>query len=122
MRRWPVWAAVGVAIGLALGFAIGWWLWPAKYTNTPPSVLRQDYYDDYLLMTAAAYEVEGNLKQAQERLIALAPKKPVVSVIELAERLVKTGGDPEEIARLARLAQAMGTTTSTLAPYLEGPP
>lgn len=122
MRRWPVWAAAGVAIGLALGFAIGWWLWPAKYTNTAPSMLRQDYYDDYLLMIAAAYEVEGNLEQAQERLTSLAPEEPVAPVIELAERLIEAGGTPVEITRLARLAQALGTTTPALAPYQEGPP
>jgi hypothetical protein len=111
-----------MAMGLALGFAIGRWLWPAKYTNTAPSVLRQDYYDDYLMMIAVAYEMEGNLEQAQTRLISLAPEEPVAPVIELAERLVETGGDPVEITRLARLAQALGTITPALAPYQEGPP
>jgi hypothetical protein len=122
-RKWLLWASVGIAVGLATGVAIGWWLWPAKYTNTAPSVLRQDYYDDYLMMTAVAYEVEGNLEQAQVRLLSLAPTKPPAApVIELAERLVETGGESEKITRLARLAQALGTTTRVLAPYLEGPP
>ncbi len=121
-RQWLVWAAAGVALGLAVGFAIGWWLWPGKYTNTAPAVLRQDYYDDYLVMIAAAYEVEENLEQAQERLISLAPKEPVAPVIELAERLIKVGGDSVEITRLARLAQALGTTTPVLAPYQEESP
>ncbi len=121
-RQWLLWAVVGVAVGLAIGFAIGWWRWPAQYTNTAPSVLRQDYYDDYVMMIATAYEVEGNLEQAQERLISLTPEEPVKPVIELVERLIKTGSDPVEITRLARLAQALGITTPALAPYQEEPP
>lgn len=119
---WMMQAAVAVAVGLALGFAVGWWLWPVQYTNTAPAVLRQDYRDDYIVMVATAYEVERDLEQARERLKLLNPEEPAVSVTELVERLIEADGSSEDIARLARLAWALGATAPTLIPYLEGPP
>ena len=114
---------VGVVLGLALGFAIGWWLWPVQYTNTGPDVLRQDYRDDYVVMVATAYEAEGNLELARERLRLLDPVEPSAPVIELAERLGEAGsGGAEDIERLTRLARALGAATPPLAPDVEGRP
>ena len=121
-RRWVTWAALGVAVGLSLGFATGWWWWPVEYTNTAPNALRQDHADDYVLMVATAFEVEEDLEQAQERLKLLDAEEPAAPVIELAERLVEAGGDARDVTRLARLAGALGSTTSILAPYLESLP
>ncbi len=119
--KWIAWAVLGLAVGLALGFAVGWWLWPLEYTNTAPDVLRQDYYDDYVLMTAVAYEIDGgDVEQARARLELLDPQDPAVPVIELAQRLIKAGGAAEDITRLARLAWALGSLPPTLTPYLEG--
>jgi len=121
-RRRIVQVFVGLAVGLALGFAIGWGLWPVQYTNTKPAVLRQDYRDDYVLMIAAAYEVEGDLQLARERLALLDPQEPAKPVVELAERLIESNGNTEEIARLARLAWALRAVTPELVPYLENQP
>ena len=121
-RKWVVRVAVGVVVGLAIGCAIGWWLWPVQYTNTAPTVLRHDYRDDYVVMVATAYEVEEDLEQARERLRLLDSEEPAAPVVELAERLIEADGSAEDIARLAHLAWGLGATTSTLAPYLEGPP
>jgi len=74
------------------------------------------------VMVAAAYEVEEDLGQARERLELLDSEEPAALVVELAERLVEAGGSTEDITHLARLAWALGATTSTLVPYLEGPP
>ena len=113
--------AFGIAAGLALGLVIGW-LWPVQYTNTAPSVLRQDYRDDYIVMVAAAYEVEGDSERARERLRLLNPKDPVAPMVELAERLVRESGSVNDIAHLANLAWALESITPTLTPYLEDNP
>jgi len=122
LRRWLTWMAAGLAAGIALGVAIGWWLWPVAYTNNAPDVLRQDYRDEYILMTAAAYDVDGRLDRARERLTLLHPQEPAAPVIELAKRLIEAGGSAEDIARLARMAWALGATAPELTPYLEGQP
>ena len=119
---WVRWAAVGLVAGLLLGFAIGWWWWPVEYTNTAPDALRQDYHDDYIVMTATAFELDADQERARERLELLDPEEPARPVVELAERLVEAGADSSDVARLARLAAALGTVSSALAPYLEPPP
>jgi hypothetical protein len=121
VRRFPKWTTfcvVGVVIGLALGLAVGWWFWPVQYTNTAPDVLRQDYRDDYITMVATAYEMEKDLQLARARLELLDPGVPTAPVTDLAERLVGAGGSAADIARLQRLAWALGALTPTSTPYL----
>ena len=122
MRRWVILGVIGLAVGLTMGIAIGWWVWPVEYTNTPPSVLRQDYRDEYIVMVATTYEVEGDLDRARERLAALDAEDHAAPVIEAGERLIAAGGKPEDIARLAQLAWALDVITPSLAPYLEEQP
>ncbi len=122
VRQWLGWAALGLAIGLAVGFAAGWWWWPVEYTNTTPDTLHPQYQDEYVLMTAAAFEVDGDAAEAGQRLSLVAPDDPALPVVQLAERLIEAEGDPAEIVRLARLAQALGMTPSTLRPYVEEMP
>jgi hypothetical protein len=108
-------------MGLALGFAIGWWFWPVEYTNTAPNALHQAYRDDYILMIATAYEIDGrDLQQARSQLELLDPQDPAAPVIELAERLASAGGSDEDIACLARLAWALRSLPPTPTPHLEG--
>ncbi|MBU0703056.1 MAG: hypothetical protein KKC18_04240 [Chloroflexi bacterium] len=121
MQSWAGRIAIGVAAGLALGLAIGW-LWPVQYTNTAPAVLRQDYHDDYVVMVAAAYEIESDPERARERLALLDAENPAAPVVELGERLVAVGGSAQDITRLARLSWALKAITPTLVPYLEGGP
>ena len=71
---------------------------------------------------ATAYAVENDLQQARERLKLLAPEEPAAPVVELAERLIEAGGSAEDIAGLARLAEALGALTPALTPYLESGP
>lgn len=113
---------MGAFFGLALGFIVGWGLFPVQYTNTFPSVLRQDYRDDYIIMVATAYHMEGDLEQARARLELLDAGNPVGPVIELAERLIEVGGSGDDITRLAHLAWALESITPRLIPYLERQP
>ncbi len=120
MRRIALLASVGLALGLALGLLTGWVLWPVQYTNTAPSQLRQDYRDDFILMVAAAYRVEGDLEAARARLALLDPDDPARPAVELAERLIAEGGRPTDIQMLVHLADGLGAITAPMIPYLEG--
>lgn len=108
-RKVGIAAALGLIAGAGLGVAIGWWLWPVEYVNTAPDTLRRDYRDEYILMTATAYEVDGNLARATERLLLLNPTDPAAPVRELAERLAAAGGAPADIARLNNLLAALSS-------------
>ncbi|MBN1177597.1 MAG: hypothetical protein JXD18_00165 [Anaerolineae bacterium] len=122
MRKAVLLALMGLALGVGAGLLIGWQLWPVSYTNTAPHQLRQDYHDDYVLMVAAAYQVEGNLNAATDRLSLLDPETPGRPVIDLAERLIAADGGEQDIRLLAHLAQALGVTSPTLAPYTDAAP
>lgn len=113
---------VGLALGITMGLLVGWVLWPVQYTNTPPAQLRQDYRNDYILMVAAAYQVEGNADAALERLARLDPEQPTCPLVELTETLIAQNGRPGDISMLVRLAEALGATTPAMGPYLGGTP
>jgi len=117
--EWLLQSVAGIALGLALGVVVGWWLWPVTYTNTSPTALRTDYRDEYILMTAAAFEVEHDLDEARSRLEHLNAEEPGAAAAELAGRLIENEGREEDIARLARLARAFGADTPALTSYLE---
>lgn len=122
MRSLLLLGLVGLALGIALGLLVGWVLWPVQYTNTAPAQLRQDYRNEYILMVAAAYQVEGNADTALERLARLDPEQPAHPLVELTETLITQNGRPEDISMLVRLAEALGATTPAMWPYLGGTP
>ncbi len=111
----------GLAAGIALGLLIGWQLWPVQYTDTSPAQLRPDYANDYVLMVATAYQVEGNLGAVHDRLRMIDPDQPGRPVVTLAEELIAAGGRQDDVAALVDLAQALEMTTPAMAPYLEEP-
>jgi hypothetical protein len=122
MRNLFLLGLVGLALGIALGLLVGWVLWPVQYTNTAPAQLRQDYRNDYILMVAAAYQVEGNPDTALERLARLDPEQPTRPLVELTETLIAQDGRPTDIRMLVRLAEALGATTPAMWPHLGGTP
>lgn len=58
---------LGVVLGLLLGLIIGWGLWPVKWTDASPEVLRQDLQKDYLRMTIDSYNRTGDPNIAIQR-------------------------------------------------------
>ncbi|MBN1956068.1 MAG: hypothetical protein JW900_13590 [Anaerolineae bacterium] len=121
MRKILLLGLIGLVVGAVTGGLIGWFLWPVEYTNTTPAQLRQDYCTDYILMVAAAYQVEKDIAAAQDRLALLNPDAPAQEVVELAEQLIAEGGQLWDIRMLVHLANGMNAATPPMTPYLEGP-
>lgn len=48
---------IGVVLGLFLGLIVGWGLWPVKWTNATPQVLRADLQEDYMRAAIDSYRV-----------------------------------------------------------------
>ena len=67
---------VMLAIGIGLGLAYGWILAPVEYTDVTPSVLREDYRVDFILMTAEAYRLEQDTGLAARRLAIFGTQSP----------------------------------------------
>jgi len=97
----------GAIFGLLLGLLAAWMVWPTSYYNATPSMLRQDFRDDYVAWVAEEFVASGDLEQARARLgVEFWRESPTAALEDLAQR---RGGD--EAANLQALAQALGEET-----------
>jgi hypothetical protein len=117
----------GALLGIGLGLIIGWLIWPVSYYNTDVYDLRADYQDEFVVMIGALYALEQDVGAAGQRLALLsppnAPKSAEAIVVEVAERYIARGADPIDIGHLVGLAEALGSVTPPMQPYLgEGRP
>jgi hypothetical protein len=109
----------GVVVGVGLAFLIGWVLFPiVRYDETPAS-MRGDYRDEYIRLTALAYQIDGDVVQAEKRLRALAAASPTQPLVELTTRWIDEGRSKVLIAPLALMAHDMGANTPSMTPYLD---
>jgi hypothetical protein len=112
----------GTLLGIGLGIAIGWLVWPVSYYDTDVYDLRADYQDEFVVLVGALYQLEGNVEVARQWLALLsppdAPKPPKVIVVEVTERYIARGANATDIGYLVGLAEALGTVTTPMQPYL----
>ena len=88
MGRWILFLLM-IALGAAAGLFYGWVLQPVQQPEAVPQNLRVDYRTDYVLMVAEAYQAEGDLAAARQRLSLLGPEADeakVAQAIEFAQR------------------------------------
>jgi outer membrane biosynthesis protein TonB len=115
-RKFLIMAAalpIGMLCGLLFGLVIGY-LWPVHYSDVDVSDLQAKYREDYIIMVADAFALDGDVDKARERLSRLNVPNPEQLVSALADRYVEEGRDPEEIERLVRLADALGVSTESM--------
>jgi hypothetical protein len=85
----------------------GWVIKPVEYVDTAPDSLRIDYKTDYVLMVAEAYHVEESIALAARRLALLGSDPPLVIAKEAIAFAVQIGYDPNDLALMQALAQAL---------------
>ena len=117
MRRTIIIIGLGLAIGIGIGLTVGWLL-PINTIKTTPAVLAADWQADWVLMTAQAYSLDGDLEMARQRLEMLGAGELGQHVAQRGEQAIAEGLPPSYIGALARLAAALGARTPTLVPYL----
>jgi hypothetical protein len=61
LKNMKVVLVLGVMLGLILGLIIGWGIWPVKWTDAAPDVLRADLQEDYLRMAIDSYRATKGL-------------------------------------------------------------
>src|SRR5579859_907120 len=113
MRRILVSLIIGLVIGLGVALFIGWETSPVQYIQLPMSYLYSSYQDDYTVMVAAAYQVDGDLNEAIRRLQPLGMKNIPLFVRDVTERYISNSGTGNEadIRTLVVLSRALGYYT-----------
>lgn len=111
----PWYLLTGFVLGLALGLVYAWLISPVELVDGAPGALNAQDKDRYRAMVALAYQADGNLERARQRLQLLKDPNSPLTLAAQAQRLVaaKTG-EPESQA-LAALAAAL-SPQSTLSP------
>jgi hypothetical protein len=103
MRRW-IWFLFFVMLGVGAGLVYGWVIDPVHYVDTTPAKLRSDYQTDYILMVAEAYQAEGDLDIAAQRLAILGASPPAEIVRQgmiFAAQYNYSDSDQELLSQLA---------------------
>jgi hypothetical protein len=110
MTRWILFF-ISVAIGIAAGLYYGWVINPVRYEDTTPDTLRADYKADFVLMTAEAYQKDGDLGAAARRLALLGDTRPQESVATAALFAAKAGYEETDLGLIQKLGEALQTWT-----------
>lgn len=117
MNRGIIVVVIGLAAGFGLGLAIGWFF-PIHAPQSTPAALAPMWQADYILMTAQAYSLDGNLAAARQRLSKLGHADLGAIVAQRGLQALAEGEPLEDVGRLARLAAALGTRPPELEPYM----
>ena len=112
-----LWFIVGIALGIGLALIIGWGVLPVQRADSSPAMLRRDYQEEYLRLIAAAYQVDGDLALAQQRLTTLQPNATAF-LVEVTERWIVQSKSDAILTPLVQLARDLGVNTPVMQPYL----
>jgi hypothetical protein len=117
MRRTLIAIVLGLTVGIGIGVTVGWFF-PLTTVKTTPSSLSLDWQADWILMTAQAFSLDGDLDLAKQRLALLGTGDPGARVAQRGEQAIAEGLPSNYIGALARLAAALQVRTEALSPYL----
>jgi hypothetical protein len=108
---------IGLVVGVSLGLYLGWIQFPKEYVNSPATDLSERYKDEYTVMIAAGFSVDGDLLGAVERLRLLGVANIPAYVQETTERYITNSRDVNDIRFLVTLAQGLDRLTPIMEPY-----
>ena len=117
MRRFPWDILLALLLGLGAGLAYAWTISPLRLTDSPPSLLRADFKDQFRSVIAASYSATGNLPRAQARLAYLGDNDLIESLNAQAQRTI-AGGGFAQADQLAALAAALESGVSLPLPIV----
>lgn len=109
----------GLILGVLAGLYIGWVQFPVEYVDSPARDLAPRYRDEYTVMVAQGYAVEGDIASAIERLQLLAVDNIPAYVQEVTERYISNTRDVNDTLALITLAAGLGRLTPLMQQYQE---
>lgn len=90
--------------GLLLGWVvIGWWLWPVKWTNSEPWLLRPEHQRTFVGLVADDYWHTRDVSRARQALAGWDDE----ALTNLMATMQSQASSPEECQHLAALADAL---------------
>jgi len=112
-------------VGLGLGLVYSWVISPVTYVDASPSILRDDFKDQYRIVIAKSYASTHDLARARSRLELLGDPDPAGQLSALAQRMLADGETFEATRPLAQLAtdlkQGFASVSSVLTPFTSVP-
>jgi hypothetical protein len=113
-NRGPWYLFTGLLIGLLVGLVYSRLVEPVQYTEVAPNLLNAEAKDTYRVMIAMAYEADGNLGRARQRLALLNDSSPAQALSAQAQRMANvSGGEGKALAVLAEAYNPKPTTQIT---------
>ncbi len=112
---------LGLCLGLGVGILIGWGIWPVEYYDTDPVDLKEEHKEDYIVLVSAAYALNGDLDEAEQRLAKLEEEDIGRVVAGLAEKYLQRDEEGVATRNLVMLADALGSSTEAMVAYLATP-
>lgn len=105
---------LGLLLGTGLGLFIGWGVWPTEFTDANPAVLHEEYQADYIQLIADIYADDGDLRTALIRLGDFGPDYQAVLLNTINDQLLSQQSSPNELLRLATLANDAGVSSPVI--------
>ena len=119
----PLYLLTGLILGLLVGIFIARVVSPLQYVDTAPATLAESYKTAYRLLIAQAYQANGNLERARQRLYLLDGDQAKNILSRQAQQWLATGNNLNAARALAQLAadleQPNPSTPPISAPTLE---
>lgn len=112
--RGNLYLLTGLVLGLAVGLLISLVLSPVKFVDIDPSAMGEAYRNEYRLLIAQAFQSDGNLQRAQDRLALLREEDPARLLAMQAQQMVGEGASPADARALALLAAALTNPQSVV--------
>jgi hypothetical protein len=117
MGRFLISLLIGLICGAGIGLYLGWGPLPLQFLNSPASALGERYKEEYTVMIAAGYLVDGDAMGAVERLRMLNVDNVPAYVQEVTERYITHSRDVNDIYYLVALSEGLGRLTTIMEPY-----
>ena len=123
-RRWlrvVGFVFTGLLVGAGLGLYLGWVAWPTEFTDANPAILQGSYQQDYIVMVATAYAVDGDLDAARTRINGLGETGSDTLFALTLDTIIQQPDEKQKIRYLVHLANDLGLRSPAIEPFLDSP-
>ncbi len=112
---------IGLMTGAVVGLLVGWVFWPVKFVDTTIADLAPEHKEEYALLVAYTYALDGDLENAVARLDKLEVPNSNQWLSALIDRYIVEGREVDDLRALVTLADALGISSPQMMAYLASP-